>query len=813
MKKYLLFWMIVFLGTSLHAQVKNDNVFWGIFEENIQNSLTKVNDYGTQLGKKPSMVMWYIGWDAANNHDFPLNVCTNIWNAGYIPHIVWEPWLGLDGIIAGDYDNDIIQFGEDIATYGKPVMLRFGHEFNGDWYPWSYNNGAVVPAFTWITAFKHVHDLVVAAGGTNAIWLWSPNNGNGGNNPQDILDYYPGDDYVDWIAIDGYNWGTSQTWSSWTMFSGVFNMVYQKCTTNYPSKPIMLGEMGCTSTGGDKAAWITDMFNQLENNFTHIKAFIWFNVNKETDWRFNTTTESTNAFKAALSASFVKYDIDLLSNISYPEYSISGKSAIVPGEVNQLYTVHPFQDAWGWNLQWSTTGSAQIVGDNSNDSVLVNWGCEANSLICKVFRANDTLTVVLVPEILSPVIESQLIADSLESNIKLSTQIIDGATYSWNLPDGATFTGKQDSSVVFINWGVKTDTVKLNVNSTCGNYEAEKIFYIGGRRYPYPDPTKPHELPGTIEANEFDYGGEGLAYHDADAENQGTGGRTDEGVDIEVNDGGETVGYTTAGEWLKYSIKVTQPGTYFSELRVASQSGGGKLTISLNDADVLSNISIGGTGGWSTFKSVYPGTIDLSATDTVLKYSITTANFNFGRLILWNIDETAPSKPENLVAVPDLSKIKLSWGKSTDNQKLLGYNVYIDGVFKKQTTDTTYTLTSLQQGQTVSVGITAVDIQNNESDALEGSFTTLVSSVNNPTTNAFVISPNPINSGESIYITINNPSKTNLRIYDLQGRVLFETYTDKGTLIIDPSVIPAPGNYIVSMKNETSTRSVKLLVK
>jgi len=101
---------------------------------------------------------------------------------------------------------------------------------------------------------------------------------------------------------------------------------------NYPGKPIMISEFGCSGTGGNKAAWITDMFTQLKNNYKKIKAFVWFNVNKETDWRFNETAESTAAFKSGLADTIVSSDLDRLLNMPTV---VSGKNEIrsIPDEM------------------------------------------------------------------------------------------------------------------------------------------------------------------------------------------------------------------------------------------------------------------------------------------------------------------------------------------------------------------------------------------------------------------------------------------------------------------------------------------------
>lgn len=306
MKHITIALLFCFSTASLQAQSicpENDSLFYGIFEEGLHNDLVKVNEYEQQLGRKPAMLMWYVGWWEDNILPFPLQECQNTWNNGQVPHVVWEPWVGIDAILSGSYDAQIEQFGKDIASFGNPVMLRWGHEFNGDWYPWSYTDGTAVPASKWIEGFTYVQDKINSAGGTNAQWLWSPNCGNGEKNSQNMVDYYPGDDYVDWIAIDGYNWGTTQDWSSWASFADVFKYSYDLMVQNFPSKPIMLGEFGCANEGGDKAAWIDDLFYQLNTQYPQIKAFIWFNVNKETDWRFNATDASTTAFRNGLAGS------------------------------------------------------------------------------------------------------------------------------------------------------------------------------------------------------------------------------------------------------------------------------------------------------------------------------------------------------------------------------------------------------------------------------------------------------------------------------------------------------------------------------
>ncbi|MFT3904497.1 MAG: glycosyl hydrolase [Niabella sp.] len=283
-----------------------NHLYWGFFDD----SGTPMSFYDG-FEKKPSMAMMFDGWNAEGSKNFPIEFCRNAEAGGYLPHVTWEPMMGLSELISGKYDNDIKKYGEAIASFGKPVILRFAHEFNGDWYPWSIMNEQLIPASTYVTAFRYVHEKIREAGGLNAYWVWAPNVENGAKNQQTIESYYPGDAYVDLIGMDGYNFGTSQSFSRWQSFTDIFENLYNKVTTAYPHKPVFISEMGCSSTGGDKAAWIADMFIQLENKFPKINSFVWFNINKETDWRFTETQAITDAFKTGINSDRVLSDATL----------------------------------------------------------------------------------------------------------------------------------------------------------------------------------------------------------------------------------------------------------------------------------------------------------------------------------------------------------------------------------------------------------------------------------------------------------------------------------------------------------------------
>jgi len=170
---------------------------------------------------------------------------------------------------------------------------------NGNWSPWGDGVNGNTPA-DYIAAYRHVYDLFARVGADNVTWVWTPNVTSPGENP--ISDFYPGDAYVDWVGMDGYNWGTTQSWgSTWQTPSQVFGPTLtelQQLTT----RPIIIDETASAEQGGNKAQWIKQFFSLLAANKA-IKAFVWFNFNKETDWCIESSSSAQAAFSTGIANS------------------------------------------------------------------------------------------------------------------------------------------------------------------------------------------------------------------------------------------------------------------------------------------------------------------------------------------------------------------------------------------------------------------------------------------------------------------------------------------------------------------------------
>ncbi len=266
--------------------------------------LTTISNYEKSVGKNLAIVSWYQGWVSSDDtKNFQLPWMTMVRSHGSTPMITWEPWdytkgvnqseFTLREVISGRYDAYITKWAEDSAHYGSPFFLRFAHEMNNPVYPWCEQVNSN-QAGDYILAWQHVHDIFVQNGATNVQWVWSVNVG------QQFSNLYPGDNYVDWVAMDGYNGGSALPWGGWLSFTQVFKQTYDSLPT---TKPVIISEMGSAEQGGSKANWITDAFTKEIKTMPRIKAFVWFNAEREANWKVNSSPASLRAYKKAMSSS------------------------------------------------------------------------------------------------------------------------------------------------------------------------------------------------------------------------------------------------------------------------------------------------------------------------------------------------------------------------------------------------------------------------------------------------------------------------------------------------------------------------------
>ncbi|MEA3493282.1 MAG: glycosyl hydrolase [Candidatus Margulisiibacteriota bacterium] len=263
------------------------------------NGMGNISDFQTMIGKNLAVILWYVHWQ----DPFPTADADTVYNNGSVPLITWEPWIThelgtLEAIAAGSYESYVTQFIQDAKDWGGPVLLRFAHEMNGNWYPWDgYHNGATLEAATkYKNAWIYIYNVKQQLNADNVYLVWTPNNTNlPAESWNEIANYYPGDQYVDWVGMDGYNWG----YGNWQEFDAVFSSIYQ-ALIQLTNKPIMVGEFASAEQGGSKSSWIIDAMAKLQSSYQNVKIFCWFNINKERDWRANSSSTSEAAFRQGL---------------------------------------------------------------------------------------------------------------------------------------------------------------------------------------------------------------------------------------------------------------------------------------------------------------------------------------------------------------------------------------------------------------------------------------------------------------------------------------------------------------------------------
>ncbi len=274
-----------------------------------------ISAYEKKIGRKLAIVMVFLAWGEPQAlTPFPRQWCQAISQQGAIPHITWEPWnfdkqcsyYRNQSIVAGMWDRYLESWAHDIKSWGQSLFLRWGHEMNSDWYPWGgqISEGG---AAAYVQAYRHVVNVFRAQDVSNVVWIWGPDAATFASHkfPFEYEPYYPGDDYVDWIGFDGYNFAMDGTLQKpWTRFRDLFSDIYQRCERLNSQAPFMIGEFSSGEKGGDKALWIVEAYQDIEKQFPRIRAVTWFDQDKESHWPIDSSPEAQQAFRKAIASQY-----------------------------------------------------------------------------------------------------------------------------------------------------------------------------------------------------------------------------------------------------------------------------------------------------------------------------------------------------------------------------------------------------------------------------------------------------------------------------------------------------------------------------
>jgi hypothetical protein len=304
-------------------RIKGKKLYWGA---TIGKQLTgldapydmkAVSKFARLAGKAPSLVGFSAPFVDCYNSctflNFPTSLFEDVRQYGAIPFFTWasqavppgdtdQPDFQLSDVINGRYDSSIRSYAEGAKAWGHPFFLRFNHEMNGSWYAWSeQTNGNRHGQF--VAAWRHVHDIFTSVGATNATWVWCPNINISDEAAlqKNLRSLYPGNRYVDWSCLDGFNWGKRPDSAGWLSFDQTYLRTYRKVVKIAPGKPMILGEIGSNERGGNKAAWIRDMLRTVRTKYARIRGFVWFDVNdRGTNWPIESSHRATRAFRRGI---------------------------------------------------------------------------------------------------------------------------------------------------------------------------------------------------------------------------------------------------------------------------------------------------------------------------------------------------------------------------------------------------------------------------------------------------------------------------------------------------------------------------------
>ncbi|HYJ21594.1 MAG TPA: glycosyl hydrolase [Solirubrobacterales bacterium] len=221
------------------------------------------------------------------------------WASQSVPSSLNQPAYKLSAVINGAHDPYIREFAEVAKEWGYPFFLRFDAEMNGFWFPWSEGVNGNKPG-EFVAAWRHVRDIFTQVGTTNATWVWCPNV-DFTKNLTPLEKLYPGDAYVDWTCIDGFNWGKTRNSVGWQSFDQVFSSTYKRIAKIAPRKPMVIGETASEERGGSKANWIKETFKVIPQKYRKVRAVIWFDEKDQgMHWPIESSKSAANAFAKSI---------------------------------------------------------------------------------------------------------------------------------------------------------------------------------------------------------------------------------------------------------------------------------------------------------------------------------------------------------------------------------------------------------------------------------------------------------------------------------------------------------------------------------
>ncbi|HJT45803.1 MAG TPA: glycosyl hydrolase [Chthoniobacterales bacterium] len=318
--------------SSVEVVIPDHGAYTGAFmdfgDEEDDVSLETIEEFEQMVGKHQAIIASSSYW---GEQSFPTANLNVIWRHGSWPLVFWSPWdrpyeqnrgpdrFSLLKIADGTWDNYIDKWADAAKAFGHPMIVTFGVEMNGDWFPWS---GTYYGADQWVeekhnwlgpenfkAAYRHVVDRVRARGATNIKWMFHTNNYSYPLNTWNFApSYYPGSAYVDWLGLSVY--GQQFRDEPNPDIPSLVDWPYREISGLDPTKPVMIAEWATgdfpfspDEHGMRKPEWIKQALDLFRTRYPRIKAAVywherWQNEDQSySNLRVNSSVEALNAYR------------------------------------------------------------------------------------------------------------------------------------------------------------------------------------------------------------------------------------------------------------------------------------------------------------------------------------------------------------------------------------------------------------------------------------------------------------------------------------------------------------------------------------
>ena len=260
---------------------ENAGFTWGFYLNRSLNDSTRLHEIEAALDHQFPFIMEYSMVHSSYTADEVRIPLENAWRDGKrLVMLTLQTRNLADGssqvydILDGQYDTFLRDYAKAVAKFSHPVLMRLCNEMNGDWCPYSAAQYSM-DASLYRALYSYIVSFFRDAGADNVLWVWNPNERSFPDFKWNSMALYYPDEGCDLYGITGYNNGTYYRGEVWRSFSEIYDPIFADAAKRCDC-PMLITEFSCSDFGGDKAAWIRDMFTHL-SDCPMLRAAVWWN--------------------------------------------------------------------------------------------------------------------------------------------------------------------------------------------------------------------------------------------------------------------------------------------------------------------------------------------------------------------------------------------------------------------------------------------------------------------------------------------------------------------------------------------------------